>query len=345
MKNIYNKIYTFFPRLAFQAGDRHLKNRHYSKNTEQELKLAAFNAKETRYASRLIDFLTQKYGYTSPLTLNSTKKLLKNKSNLHSKNFILKILPILYLQNETFLLEKALFLLRSYKTPKKNTACVDHIINQSDFTQLTSPTHKKDIYKQITTTTTALEKEFCEKHNSICIVGNSPSILNSKKGEYIDQHKIVIRFNEFSLDGLEVDTGSKTDIWVVNKGLLSDSDLKKKRIHVPKWICCSNNYLYKSKNYNSELFEPMLASIQTSVIPPWVFHNIIAKTGALPSSGLAILYWIYITTGKPIPKKNILGFSHFGDSNFQDHYFTGLDEKKHLHDWDAEKYIIKEIIK
>lgn len=51
---------------------------------------------------------------------------------------------------------------------------------------------------------------------TIAIVGNGPSEMGKRKGAEIDNHDIVIRFNNYELKGFEQDYGSKTDIWCCN---------------------------------------------------------------------------------------------------------------------------------
>lgn len=50
---------------------------------------------------------------------------------------------------------------------------------------------------------------------SIAIVGNSPCALGAKKGQEIDSHDIVLRFNNFHIKGYEEDLGSKTTMMAV----------------------------------------------------------------------------------------------------------------------------------
>ena len=53
------------------------------------------------------------------------------------------------------------------------------------------------------------------KDKSIAVVGNGPSEVGKGHGEEIDKHDIVIRFNEFHIEGdFAKDYGIKTDVWV-----------------------------------------------------------------------------------------------------------------------------------
>ncbi|ELV06260.1 glycosyltransferase family 29 protein [Brachyspira hampsonii] len=63
-----------------------------------------------------------------------------------------------------------------------------------------------------------------KQNKTIAVVGNGPQELGKGKGEEIDGHDIVIRFNNFNNVGIEKDYGTKVDIWFPN---LSNCDYKK----------------------------------------------------------------------------------------------------------------------
>ena len=47
----------------------------------------------------------------------------------------------------------------------------------------------------------------------IVIIGNGPSVLKSEKGDLIDSFDIVVRFNNFKIEGFEKNIGTKTNYW------------------------------------------------------------------------------------------------------------------------------------
>lgn len=49
---------------------------------------------------------------------------------------------------------------------------------------------------------------------SIAVVGNGPSDLGRGLGNEIDAHDVVVRFNNYRIDGFERDYGSRADVWV-----------------------------------------------------------------------------------------------------------------------------------
>lgn len=50
----------------------------------------------------------------------------------------------------------------------------------------------------------------------MAIVGSSSSVNQWENGDYIDSHDIVVRFNRTTVDGIEKNVGSRTDIIVAN---------------------------------------------------------------------------------------------------------------------------------
>jgi len=51
------------------------------------------------------------------------------------------------------------------------------------------------------------------------LVGNGKSLLDSPRGDLINSHKTVVRFNTFSLSKPEF-TGLKISVWAINKNML-----------------------------------------------------------------------------------------------------------------------------
>jgi len=61
--------------------------------------------------------------------------------------------------------------------------------------------------------------EFIERFpagRSLAVVGNAPSVLTGQFGPTIDDHDVVVRFNECALDSYETNIGRRTDILVSN---------------------------------------------------------------------------------------------------------------------------------
>lgn len=55
---------------------------------------------------------------------------------------------------------------------------------------------------------------------NIVLVGNGPSAVDRLLGKEIDAHDLVVRFNNFILNGYEDFIGRRTDVHAVNEGML-----------------------------------------------------------------------------------------------------------------------------
>ncbi|EKF9925046.1 glycosyltransferase family 29 protein, partial [Vibrio cholerae] len=181
-------------------------------------------------------------------------------------------------------------------------------------------------------------------NNSYAIVGNGPSEIDSKNGKEIDAKSIVVRFNAFDVSyPLSIDYGSKTDIWVKAGNYI---DLPRRNISKFKCVVASGyNNVYRSTMGIDDYFDLYQNKIPTSLIPNRIYEELISRLGAMPSAGLAILYWIYKEIG-PIPKGSVFGFS-FGNqkSNSSQHYFLNTKSKSHYnHNWSKEGEVLREIV-
>ncbi|RWS11206.1 beta-galactoside alpha-2:6-sialyltransferase 2-like protein [Dinothrombium tinctorium] len=61
------------------------------------------------------------------------------------------------------------------------------------------------------------------KRTKCAMVTNAASLLHSKKGEEIDSHDVVLRFNDAPTFGYERDVGSKTTLRILNSQVVSNS--------------------------------------------------------------------------------------------------------------------------
>jgi hypothetical protein len=83
-------------------------------------------------------------------------------------------------------------------------------INLSDYAQsLALLSNKQKVWRD------EFEHYIKENTNSICVVGNAASLLNSSLGKQIDKHELVIRFNNYCSDpDLQKQCGKNISIWV-----------------------------------------------------------------------------------------------------------------------------------
>lgn len=334
--------------VAYRLGDEQLRARNYSEDTESLLRDAARDGGKVRFLSRYLDFATQKYGYESPLARQVADQLLAMPRATMPARLRKTLLSIKTLQGDTAQEERLLASLQAdIRGGKLAPFLCDVVRREAPEIDHWRLERNQSIYARMMDTRSRLEALFRDDLDQICVVGNGPNEKGRARGAFVDSHSLVVRFNEYTVDQAG-DYGTRTDVWVVNKGLLSVPRLKRERLSVPYWICASNNYQYKGEKAHSEMFEPWISGGHLGVIPPEVFQELIQRCDCLPSSGLAFLYWMYRTSGTRIDSQRLLGFSHLEGVGFGTHYFEredADDPSRHIHDWDAEMDVFKEILR
>jgi len=175
----------------------------------------------------------------------------------------------------------------------------------------------------------------------IAIVGNGAGELGKKKGEEIDGHDYIFRFNNFSTDGYETDYGEKITHWVttfwhdipLRRGLdakvvcplpLND-DRFVRGYHLQKYHGGHNLHAVVSRGANCmpfELYEELLT------FAPW------------PSAGLMMIWWLY--RSDRIPDVKLYGFDFFQNKR-RCHYF---DKSRNVtHHGELEKLLVAGMFK
>ena len=64
----------------------------------------------------------------------------------------------------------------------------------------------------------------------VIFIGNSPTVLNKQLGNKIDEYDIVIRCNDFEIEGYEKYVGTKTNIWSTTSSPLTEKQAYKSTI-------------------------------------------------------------------------------------------------------------------
>lgn len=328
--------------LHYSLADWLLRHRIYSPTTEQLFEKANLKCREINVNFRYTDFITQKYGFRSPRIEKSIKRMLMPDVYCHlTKNQKLRLAAMLYQRKKDTLANKLVknvgraYILKNTTSPYIFNKIVTHDIYKDDYFHRGSST-----FKTIVRTREKFERMLLDARDSFCLIGNAPTELNLGKGKLIDSKRLVIRINNYSLDFPD-DYGTKQDIWVrVANNEIATTHAKSNQLT----IIAGNNFATKRKDAANYLLPLMLMSKDYTIIPSHIFQELIGKLNGLPSTGLAVAYWIYKTIG-PIPKEFLFGFSHLQESsNFKAHYF--VDKEKagvHLHEWDKEIRIFNQI--
>lgn len=170
----------------------------------------------------------------------------------------------------------------------------------------------------------------------VAIVGNGPSEIGKGNGEKIDSYDIVIRFNNYKVDGYEKDYGTKTDIWLRGPGGrdVKDYSLNNKYlctgmdcqyINCQIWIDEQFEIIYRDLMKNKKSFCFFAQNYHKDLIRE--FRN------KYPSTGLSAIYTIYKIKEKFNEKlsiDDIFGFSFLEnkEKHYMDHYFNDRTDEE-----------------
>jgi len=173
--------------------------------------------------------------------------------------------------------------------------------------------------------------------NSKCIlVGNGPSVMFKKLGHIINTYDEVLRFNQFTINGFEEFTGTKTTIWsTFGRGVLPNDELRPSRV------------IYTHGEVGKPAYEPnKLWRIPLSYYNNLRFKiqkesNISDVSVLLPSSGVLIITWLLDNVYDNL---TIIGFDHFSKENSGKHHYWNEQKykkpKEHDGEWET-NYITK----
>lgn len=177
------------------------------------------------------------------------------------------------------------------------------------------------------------------KNKSIAIVGNGKSALGRKQGAEIDNHDIVVRFNNFRIHGYEDDYGSKIDIFCPANGIPCDNKIAK--------ICLypfDLGHTYTYKFILTKITANYAKNVTQHYIDEETLLSLKAELSSWPSSGITVAWFI-----KKFCQPSHVSYYGFafqqakqGDMN---HYYNLGARNTWLHKLDLEsKLFLKELI-
>lgn len=190
--------------------------------------------------------------------------------------------------------------------------------------------------------------EFIENRN-VAVIGNSNCEKGLGKGKKIDNYDLVIRFNNFSVDGeFSEDYGKKTDIWarVDNESeILRDITNDTKMVIIPK-----NISLCKEESFYDKVIQYDNQGVSVISYPSNLTEELSRLYGLdRPSFGVKMVYWIYKARGK-LSREDFYGFSftdqlkdwsnrHYFKLNKEEQAYNGVS-----HNWQLEKIVFEALL-
>lgn len=190
------------------------------------------------------------------------------------------------------------------------------------------------------------------KGKTIAIVGNGPCELGRGKGQEIDAHDIIIRFNCAVTDGYENDYGSKMDIWSRGGGMPYD------RFEHDKHLGMFWGFLFNRGALDlffDDLYENItLYPDQIFFMPSHISKGFIEEENIVhPTSGFVMGYYIlklavakkvdlYGFSFLDVDKKENTPYTHYDD--FTDEFKEATSYALQIHDWDREADCLRRLL-
>jgi hypothetical protein len=169
--------------------------------------------------------------------------------------------------------------------------------------------------------------------SGICVVGNSWKLRGSGRGDFIDSHAMVVRFNRFRSEfSADDDIGRRLDVWVVAPGFSGQPP----RV---RWMVVSGpDMQYRLQSWKRLL--PALsagASVLTVPLPPW--RRLVARLQAPPSAGVLFLFWLKSMFGS-WRGISAIGFGSEASAPQPYHHADGRQQPVRRHNWEGERALL-----
>ena len=168
------------------------------------------------------------------------------------------------------------------------------------------------------------------KGRRIAIVGNGPSAVGKGQGAEIDDHDLVLRFNNYVVKGFGNDYGLRTDIWIRGFGGCDVDDLSACGRY--RYVGISGNYRYLpfcSDGQVGILYRDLIERrIEGGYFDPCGYLRMQRLFSGQPTTGLAAIYSCLRFGAESV---DCYGFSFLEDKPSYEHYFNDQDKEAVRH--------------
>lgn len=200
-----------------------------------------------------------------------------------------------------------------------------------------------NLFKELLSNKNKFESLVKEANGSVCVVGNSPNEIGTKKGELIDSHKLVIRFNSYNTSyPYHLDYGSKTDIWVrmpFHPYVKNDLDEELKLV-----VFTGSNRMHRPYGDWFGILDYVATGTPVSFFNPNDFYELQNILGGPPTSGLMICYSLYKLIG-PLKRDQCHGFSFSSDEPVASYHYADSNATAGArHHWDKEAKVFASLV-
>lgn len=188
---------------------------------------------------------------------------------------------------------------------------------------------------------------------NVLVIGNAPSVLDRELGHRIDQFDVVIRINNFRIQGYEKQIGSKTDYALISPACMPSSELS--ALPASKVFVFGANLRDDYEKIKSRLSDK---SRGCQIVPP--AENILKSaiyvdamrlemdfdltSDQWPSTGIVAVQWARDMHGKAA-KVHVHGFDFYSDNRHTlTRYFDVTTKADGKHDFDREKLHLQQMV-
>jgi hypothetical protein len=198
-----------------------------------------------------------------------------------------------------------------------------------------------DLHAKLNEGSSSLMDLLRDKTRSIAIVGNSPCELGSGKGQLIDGHDVVARFNRFSVDDkFASDYGRKCTLHVRHP---EDEDINQESLASDWTVINRPDLIYRQRRW-SNVLALSKAGAKLSALPVGFHQHLYRSLRGEPSGGITFCALVKSVRGNLL-RGSCFGFSfvdQIGESPTSAHYFR--DARPSLkHRWTREKAMLEEL--
>lgn len=180
--------------------------------------------------------------------------------------------------------------------------------------------------------------------NHTAIVANGPSALGQNNGEDVDNHKCVIRFNNFDCSTKrQIDYGSRIDIWM--RSGFNDYVTRKLAEGTTHIVVLSANPQHRFGDGVDMFCNYLESDLTIETVPFDIYKDLFANLNASPSAGLVGAYWTHQCLGS-LSEKNLFGYSLHLNSERQAVYADKIVSVKRpgRHNWKNELQLLNRLV-
>ena len=199
-----------------------------------------------------------------------------------------------------------------------------------------------ELYDKIQRDTAALLEMLKDNRRSLAVVGNSPCEIGLGRGQIIDAHDLVARFNVFSTrEEFAVDYGTKCNIHV--RSLPEDEDANEFSMVSDTILLSRADLIYRNRDWKNVL-QLACSGAKLSAFPTGFHQGLYKKLGGTPSSGIAFCALVKQERGALL-RLSCFGFAfvdQIGAKRTSAHYFRHA-RPSFKHQWKREKEMFDEL--